>query len=166
MPLEYINYWTTFSSPLNYNEWGLTETGWDSLLSEITEISIQVDAQWDYYDRVGLDNFSILTYPSDVNNGSPNDKLFSYQLNQNYPNPFNPNTVISYQLPVSSNVMLKVYDVLGNEIAILVDEYKPVGSYEVEFNTSTINHHPSSGVYFYRLQAGDFVQTRKMILMK
>jgi hypothetical protein len=165
VPLEYINDWTTFSIPLNSNEWGLTETGWDSLLSEITEISIQVDAQWDYYDRVGLDNFSILPNSSDVNDGLPNDKLFSYQLYQNYPNPFNPNTVISYQLRLSSNVTIKVYDILGNEIATLVNEYKPAGKYEVEFNSSSIGY-LVSGTYFYQLRAGEYTAVKKMLLIK
>jgi hypothetical protein len=85
-----------------------------------------------------------------------------YSLEQNYPNPFNPSTVISYQLPVSGLVNLKVYDVLGNEVIILVNEEKPIGSYEIEFNAS----HLGSGVYFYRLQSGSFVQTRKMTLLK
>ncbi|MBE0538736.1 MAG: T9SS type A sorting domain-containing protein [Ignavibacterium sp.] len=89
-----------------------------------------------------------------------------FNLSQNYPNPFNPNTVINYQLPMSSDVTLKVYDIIGNEIATLVNEYKPAGTYEVEFNTSSINHIPSSGVYFYQLKAGDFIQTKKMILLK
>jgi len=94
-------------------------------------------------------------------------------LNQNYPNPFNPSTTIRYTTPnvtlsgvEGSRVQLKVFDVLGNEVATLVDEYKPAGSYEVEFNTSTINHQTSSGVYFYQLRAGSFVQTKKMILIK
>jgi hypothetical protein len=86
----------------------------------------------------------------------------SYILSQNFPNPFNPSTVISYQLPVSSDVTLKVYDILGNEIATLVDEYKPAGRYEAEFNASSL----PSGVYFYQLKTSEFVQTRKMILMK
>jgi hypothetical protein len=162
VPLEYINDWTTFSIPLNYNEWGLTETGWDSLLSEIIQISIQVDAQWNYYDLVGLDNFSILPYTSDINDVTPNDQLFSYQLYQNYPNPFNPSTKISWQSPVSGWQTLKVYDVLGNEVVTLVNEYKPAGNYEITFDASSI----ASGIYFYRLQVGSFVQTRKMILLK
>ncbi|MCZ7616513.1 MAG: T9SS type A sorting domain-containing protein, partial [Ignavibacteriaceae bacterium] len=82
----------------------------------------------------------------------------SYILYQNYRNPFNPSTVISYQLPVSSDVTLKVYDVLGNEVATLVDEYKPAGSYEVKWSAS--NH--SSGVYFYQLHTGNFVETKKL----
>ncbi|MCU0414615.1 MAG: 5'-nucleotidase C-terminal domain-containing protein [Ignavibacteriaceae bacterium] len=85
-----------------------------------------------------------------------------FRLEQNYPNPFNPSTKISYQLTVSSDVVLKVYDVLGNEVATLVDEYKPAGIYEIEFNASAL----TSGVYFYQLNAGDFVQTKKMILLK
>ena len=62
--------------------------------------------------------------------------------------------------------MLKVYDILGNEVATLVSEEKPAGSYEVEFNTSTIKHKLSSGVYFYQLKTGDYIQTKKMILLK
>ena len=88
-----------------------------------------------------------------------------FKLEQNYPNPFNPSTVISYRLPVSSNVILKVYDVLGNEIATLVNEEKPAGEYEVEFNVGqTISL--SSGIYFYQLKAGSFVETKKMILLR
>jgi predicted lipoprotein with Yx(FWY)xxD motif len=91
----------------------------------------------------------------------------SFRLEQNYPNPFNPSTVINYQLPVSSDVTLKVFDILGNEIATLVDEYRPAGRYEVEFNSHSGNvRNLPSGVYFYQLRAGDFIETKKMILLK
>jgi hypothetical protein len=86
----------------------------------------------------------------------------TYVLEQNYPNPFNPATVISYQLPVNSQVTLKVFDVLGREVATLVNENKKSGSYEVEFSGSKL----PSGMYFYRLQAGSFVETKKLLLMK
>jgi hypothetical protein len=89
-----------------------------------------------------------------------------FSLNQNYPNPFNPSTVISYQLPVSSDVVLKVYDVLGNEVATLVDEYKPEGSYEVEFNPAAGNRKLVSGIYFYQLKVENYIETKKMILLK
>jgi hypothetical protein len=91
-----------------------------------------------------------------------NDVPAVYKLRQNYPNPFNPNTVISYQLPVTSNVTLKVYDLLGREVATLVNEEKPVGSYEINFDSSAL----TSGVYLYRLSAGSFTEVRKMILIK
>jgi hypothetical protein len=90
-----------------------------------------------------------------------------FALMQNYPNPFNPNTTISYSLPVGSFVTLKVYDVLGNEIAILVNEEKPSGEYEVEFSISdSHSKNISSGFYFYQLKARDFIQTKKMIFIK
>lgn len=93
----------------------------------------------------------------------------TFSLEQNYPNPFNPNTVISYRFPVNGNVTLKVYDLLGNEVATLVNEYKAAGSYEVEFTShsglSGIRELPS-GVYFYQLRAGSFVQTKRMVLLK
>ena len=83
-------------------------------------------------------------------------------LHQNYPNPFNPSTKISWQSPVNSDQTLKIYDVLGNEVATLVNEHRNAGSYEVDFNASAL----SSGVYFYKLQAGSFIQTKKMMLVK
>ncbi len=90
----------------------------------------------------------------------------SFDISQNYPNPFNPITTINYQIPELSFVTLKVYDVLGNEIAILVNKEKPAGSYEVEFSTGLINQTLPSGIYFYQLRAGNFVETKKMVLMK
>jgi hypothetical protein len=86
-----------------------------------------------------------------------------YNLDQNYPNPFNPSTRIAFNLPNSSNVTLKVYDILGTEVAELIsNEQKAAGKYEVNFDASSL----ASGTYIYRIQAGDFVQTRKMILLK
>jgi hypothetical protein len=105
-----------------------------SLIQELTEIKDQ----------------ELLTKPSNFN------------LEQNYPNPFNPSTKISWQIPVSSWQTLKVYDVLGNEVATLADEYNHAGNYEVDFEATKL----SSGIYFYRLQAGNFINTKKMILLK
>jgi len=83
---------------------------------------------------------------------------------QNYPNPFNPSTKISWQVPVSGWQTLKVYDILGNEVATLVNEYRDAGSYNEEFTINNLQL--SSGVYFYQLRVGDFVETKKMILLK
>jgi hypothetical protein len=85
-----------------------------------------------------------------------------YELKQNYPNPFNPATKIAYALPKSGSVKLVVFDVLGREVAVLVNEYKKSGTYEVDFDASRL----SSGVYFYRINAGDFTDTKKMLLIK
>lgn len=85
-----------------------------------------------------------------------------YILEQNYPNPFNPSTTINYQIPEASFVTLKVYDVLGNEVAILLNEEKSAGIYKVKFDASNL----SSGIYLYKLTAGSFSQTKKLILMK
>jgi hypothetical protein len=89
----------------------------------------------------------------------------TFELYQNYPNPFNPSSKISWQSPVGGHQVLKVFDVLGREVATLIDEYKSAGRYEVEFSTSNIKHQPSSGVYFYQLRAGEYVNTKKMILI-
>ncbi len=97
----------------------------------------------------------------------------TFALYQNYPNPFNPSTVISYQLPVSGDITLKVFDVLGREVATLVDEYRDAGYHEVEFNpASGIGNLPAgrqglaSGIYFYQLQAGSFIETKKMVVIR
>ena len=85
-----------------------------------------------------------------------------FNLYQNYPNPFNPTTKIKYTLPQLSNVVLKIYDLIGNEIEKLVSEEKSIGSYEVELDASLL----PSGIYFYQMQAGSFVKTMKMTLLK
>jgi len=87
-----------------------------------------------------------------------------FTLDQNYPNPFNPETVISYQLAVNSFVSLKIYDLLGREVATLVDDYKQPGYYNSKF--SIANNKLSSGVYYYTLKTGNYVETKKMVLMK
>ncbi len=83
-------------------------------------------------------------------------------LNQNYPNPFNPSTEISFRIPETGEVTLKIFDVLGNEMATLVNEVKLAGKYEIEFNGDSF----SSGVYFYSLSAVNYFSTKKMILLK
>ncbi len=91
-----------------------------------------------------------------------NTRPTGFELKQNFPNPFNPMTVISYQIPVSGDVSLKVYDMLGREVATLVDSRQSAGTYQVEFDASRL----ASGVYLYRLITGEFVQTRQMVLVK
>ncbi|HVO72607.1 MAG TPA: T9SS type A sorting domain-containing protein, partial [Ignavibacteriaceae bacterium] len=93
------------------------------------------------------------------------DKLIKPQaflLNQNFPNPFNPSTKINYSVPHTTFITLKIFDILGREVAALINEEKPAGSYEIEFDGANL----SSGVYFYQLQAGDFVETKKMVLLR
>ncbi|EFK96779.1 hypothetical protein LDC_1193 [sediment metagenome] len=97
-----------------------------------------------------------------TNLATENQMSFSFKLNQNYPNPFNPTTKINWQSSVSCRQTLKIFDVLGNEVAALVDEYKSAGNYEVEFNASGL----SSGIYFYQLIVGEFISTKKMILLR
>ncbi|MHC1738961.1 MAG: T9SS type A sorting domain-containing protein [Ignavibacteriaceae bacterium] len=108
------------------------------------------------YSQVGVTN------PSVVKDGEGIAETFA--LSQNYPNPFNPTTVISYRLQVPGHVTLKLFDVLGNELAVLVDALQEAGNYD--YKLSTINTKLSSGTYFYQLRAGDFLSTKKMILLK
>ncbi|MBK8984198.1 MAG: T9SS type A sorting domain-containing protein [Ignavibacteria bacterium] len=86
----------------------------------------------------------------------------SFSLMQNYPNPFNPSTKIAYTIPNNGLVTLKIYNLLGKEVASLINEVKSAGTYEVNFNGANL----SSGVYFYRLESGNFVDTKKMFLLK
>jgi hypothetical protein len=92
----------------------------------------------------------------------PENQISTFRLYQNYPNPFNPTTKIKYQIPVLSKVRLTVYDMLGREIKTLINEEKPAGPYEVEFNGAGL----SSGVYFYRIETGKYSDTKKFVLLK
>jgi len=96
---------------------------------------------------------------------NPGQNIF-FNLSQNYPNPFNPSTKINFTIPEYSFVSLKVFDLLGREIAVLVNEEKKPGNYEVSFSIEDVNKNLSSGLYFYALHAGKYFSTRKMIIIK
>ncbi|MGE5436306.1 MAG: T9SS type A sorting domain-containing protein [Syntrophothermus sp.] len=110
------------------------------------------------------DKGEIFKYTDEVtsNKGDENKIVNNFTLSQNYPNPFNPTTTIKYSIPKQNYVSLKVYDLLGNEVAQLVNEEKPAGKYEVSFNASGL----SSGVYFYKINSGEFSQVKKLLLLK
>jgi len=120
---------------------------------------------WQYVgndgDLVGIDGIQLTGYTSI---SEMDEELFprEYQLSQNYPNPFNPTTTIEFSLPVTSMVTLKIFNLLGEEVERLFSDNLQAGSYRYEWNAS----HLASGVYFYRLEAGSYVETRKLILMK
>ncbi|MFA7418686.1 MAG: T9SS type A sorting domain-containing protein [Melioribacteraceae bacterium] len=155
------------------NDYGVSWKKYDSGLPIITYInSIAESGTYLYF---GADN-GVYAIPSQeiLTNIEASDKALpsNYTLSQNFPNPFNPETTISYSLPKSEHVTLKVYDVLGREVATLVDEYKQTGTYNSKF--SIINYNMSSGVYFYQLRAGNpsagsgqgFAETKKFVLLK
>jgi hypothetical protein len=117
--------------------------------------------------------FSIINEINEETKNSPEH----FELYQNYPNPFNPTTRIKYTIPSvgtqrAVSVLLKVYDILGNEVSTLVNEVRQPGVYEVEFSNVGMRHASSttnalpSGVYFYQLKSGSFIQTKKMILLR
>jgi len=108
-----------------------------------------------------LSNLEIALSVSSADNGNL-DKPISFELAQNYPNPFNPSTSIKYALNKRQFVTLKIYDIIGNEVATLVNEEKEVGRYQAEFNSANL----ASGVYVYRIQTAEFIDTKKMILLK
>jgi photosystem II stability/assembly factor-like uncharacterized protein len=102
--------------------------------------------------------YELISGISNNNNQVPSN----YVLSQNYPNPFNPSTKISYSLPKAGNVNLVVYDILGREVAVLVNEFTTAGNHTIDFNASGL----SSGVYLYKIQSGNFTATKKMVLVK
>jgi hypothetical protein len=123
------------------------------------------DRFWGVYDSDNLTlwekgNFDFVTTLEEIRNQT--DKVSDFNLSQNYPNPFNPTTIIEYNVPQRSNVSLIVYNAIGQQVSVLADGEKEAGNYRINFNASRL----SSGIYFYRLSAGSFVQTKKMILLK
>ena len=109
-------------------------------------------------------NGTFCNAPVDVEDENKEDLVTpkEFSLSQNYPNPFNPSTIIRFSVSEKSNVVLKVYDILGSEVATLVNNDMDIGRYEVEFRADNY----SSGIYIYKISAGDFVSTKKMILLK
>jgi len=129
-----------------------------SLSGEVNYRLKQIDTDGTFeYSDIAVINISIASV-------NPTEAMMT-NLEQNHPNPFNPSTIISYQLANPANVSLRVYDIIGNEVAILIDNRKQsAGSHSIEFNK--FNHNLSSGVYFYQLIAGQYIKTKKMLLLK
>jgi hypothetical protein len=116
----------------------------------------------DQTNRIGkLASMSVDNFITDIESFTSHTTA-KFVLKQNYPNPFNPVTKINYSVPKMSFIKINVYDILGNEITTLVNEEKSAGDYAVEFNGSNL----SSGIYFYRMQTGTFIDIKKFILMK
>ena len=107
------------------------------------------------------DTVSITVQAAATAVGSENAVPTEYALSQNYPNPFNPSTTIRSDLPKSANVSLNIYNTLGQLVATLVNERKDAGSYQVQWNANV-----PTGIYFYRLQAGEYVETKRMVLLR
>jgi hypothetical protein len=117
-----------------------------------------------YFDNIQFKAKGVVT-----GSGEPTPVPKDYSLEQNYPNPFNPATTIRFSLPTPNHVTLKVYDILGKEVATLVDEEKDAGTYDVVFDagaTRVSGHQIASGVYFYQFTAGNYVETRRLMLIK
>jgi hypothetical protein len=116
-----------------------------------------------------VDDINLIVYEYVPQSTEPITSVYNYSLQQNYPNPFNPSTKIKYSVSQRSNVVIKVFDILGNEIETLVNEEKSAGTYELKWNGENL----PSGVYFYQLkatpsggQAGSFIETKKMVLLR
>ncbi len=151
---NYNNGWDTtlFSNPANK----YVMTG-----SKFTEIKGILFYSYSYYKLVPRKNDDFIGFVTDVKQGT-NTQPSSYSLEQNYPNPFNPSTTISYSVPRSSMVTIRIFNVLGQEVRTLVNDYKSPGRYTINFNANNL----SSGIYFYTLHAGNTFQVKKMILLK
>jgi len=144
----------------------------DSTISDTTQQLISLSDGTKYFWRIGAMGSSGSSSFSNTwkftTTGSNNQQTIpdTYVLEQNYPNPFNPSTMITYKIPDGGFVSMKVYNLLGNLVTTLVNENKPAGTYTVEFDAKKRANPLPSGVYFYRLQVGNFVSTKKMVVMK
>ncbi len=138
----------------------------DGIANKTVKVKIDVSTNLTDPKFALINNYSQVDSSSTENLQSlslePITVIKDFILSQNYPNPFNPTTVIEYTIPKDSHVTLKIYDVLGQEVRTLVDQDQQVGRYSVNFNGSSL----ASGVYFYRLVAGNHVITKKMLMLK
>jgi hypothetical protein len=180
-----MGYWeegfTTMIDEVTFEKWGLTkhkkvfeqyilhppvysltqDIGLDSIFSYFDFGETRVILKGCIIDGVVYGDTTVVS----VEDETPTQPT-EFSLSQNYPNPFNPTTTIRFTISDLRFTILKVYDVLGNEVATLVNEELPAGEYEVEFNPASSIRYPASGIYFYQLRAGDYSATKKMILLK
>ena len=142
------------------NAWTFGYFDISAAAGQTIEIGFRADAANSVWSYIYLDDVSIFTSLTGIEDKK--DRPQNFTLAQNFPNPFNPMTSIEYSVVQSQNVTIKVFNVLGKEVAVLVNEKKEPGTYIAEFKTNGL----PSGLYFYRMETGGFVQTKKMILLK
>ena len=164
MESNMLKYWINFANSGNPNGQGLVNwPQYNSTTDTYLEINATPDgslsgvrtAKCDFWDQA-------VGYVTEVSDKTDTKHVSYFSLSQNYPNPFNPNTTISYAIPENGFVSIKIYDLLGNEVKTLVNGYKEAGMHSINFEGGRL----ASGIYFYRMQAGNFVKTKKFILMK
>jgi len=154
---------STFGSFINFivNQPGITSTSYSvNGLEEDKKLFWRVRGATANYEGMFSQVFRFTT--GSTSSVNENNNLYTYNLGQNYPNPFNPTTIINYQLEKPGFVTISIYNVLGMEIAKLVNEEKSAGSFNVEYHASDL----SSGIYYYKIHAGNYIKTKKMILIK
>jgi hypothetical protein len=120
----------------------------------------EIAQEWDGFEWINEKKYTYSYLLSEAENIEA--AVFSYNISNNFPNPFNPSTKIKYCIPVLSYVTIKVFNAVGKEVAVLVNEEKPAGRYEIEFDATDF----PSGVYLYQLKAGNFIESKKMVLIK
>lgn len=162
-----LDFYGLSESEIKVKYWDASLQSWITLNNNVTVDAANNNVS---FSSNAVSNFYVLTDGSVTDVNAATEIPADFTLNQNYPNPFNPSTTISFTLPVSGYTTLKVYNILGKEIATLVNEFKQAGVYRVEFGTQLArqggNSEFSSGVYFYKLESGNYTSTRKMILLK
>jgi len=155
-----------FPTPQDTIYWEFGYKVLDSSILSDTIYSCGLSLVWDsipdFHDRWNFGPKFPITILAATNINDQSNQPDNFVLYQNYPNPFNPSTKISWQSSIGSQQSLKIYNVNGKEVGTILDDYKPAGSYEVRFNAEGL----PSGIYFYKLEAGDFSETKKMILLK
>lgn len=161
VPLRYYSEWTSFTIPLTAEAWGLTPTGWDSLLSGVTEIKLQADAQWDYWDRTGLDNFTLIPFDFGIASGALPAAHSNDILNPVMPNPVRECATISWNQPFSGKVIVELSDLNGRRIRSLVNEVRSMGYHEIRLHIPGI----PPGVYIIRLRVNGIVEEQKMVTL-
>ena len=172
LELDTVNVRVEISEPGFYEvDWSLNSIpdDWEIKFKEsaLESINLRNQKSFSIYvdeDRIKSKMFELTINRKSISNGDNGDAEvpFEYSLLQNFPNPFNPQTLIQYSVPNQVNVRIEVFDILGRNIGVLVDEQKQAGNHRVLFNASNI----ASGTYFYRITAGDFIQTNKMAVVK
>ena len=160
------------STGKGFTEENISVFRWDLLNSEWIDIGGYINADYNYIiasiEGPGVYAAFATDFVLDVEDDEHGNILpYRFELSQNYPNPFNPVTTISYSLPRRSEVSIDIFNILGQKIITLVDETKPAGDYQINWDSNdSYGQKVSTGIYFYRFQAGDYIETKKMILLK